>query len=89
MNKKSHNSKVYSEYKFCLLSNGGWQSVPLSREMKDKYDVNEYEYLLDGKHGVVMCPELNTKALVKLGLKRDGNYQEFSSPLLVQQLHCD
>ena len=42
-------NKVYSEYKFCLLSNGGWQSVPLSREMKDKYDVNEYEYLLDKK----------------------------------------
>ena len=40
--------------------------------------LKEYERLLDGKHGVVMCPELNTAALEKLGLKRDGSYQEFS-----------
>lgn len=38
----------------------------------------EYESLLDGKHGVVMCPQLNTQALEKIGLKRDGSYQEFS-----------
>lgn len=25
-----------------------------------------------------MCPELNTAALVKLGLQRDGTYQKFS-----------
>lgn len=40
--------------------------------------LKEYEPLLDGKHGVIMCPKLNTEALVKLGLKRDGSYQEFS-----------
>ena len=40
--------------------------------------LKEYEPLLDGKHGVVMCPKLNTAALVKLGLKRDGTYQKFS-----------
>ena len=40
--------------------------------------LKEYEPLLDGKHGTVMCPKLNTEALVKLGLKRDGSYQEFS-----------
>lgn len=40
--------------------------------------LKEYEPLLDGKHGVIMCPKLNTDALVKLGLKRDGSYQEFS-----------
>ena len=39
--------------------------------------LKEYEPLLDGKHGTVMCPKLNTEALVKLGLKRDGSYQEF------------
>ena len=39
--------------------------------------LKEYEPLLDGKHGVTMCPKLNTEALVKLGLKRDGSYQEF------------
>ena len=40
--------------------------------------INEYSLLLDGKHGVIGCPKLNTEALVKLGLKRDGSYQEFS-----------
>ena len=39
--------------------------------------LKEYELLLDGKHGVIGCPKLNTEALVKLGLKRDGSYQEF------------
>ncbi len=40
--------------------------------------LGEYEPLLDGKHGVSMCPKLNTQALEKLGLKKDGSYQEFS-----------
>lgn len=39
--------------------------------------LDEYGELLDGQHGVRMCPELNTIALVKLGLKRDGSCQEF------------
>ena len=40
--------------------------------------IREYEQLLDGKQGVVMCPKLNTSALEKLGLKRDGTFQQFS-----------
>ena len=40
--------------------------------------LDEYEPLLDGKHGTVMCPQLNTQALEKIGLKRDGSYQKFS-----------
>ena len=40
--------------------------------------LDEYEQLLDGKHGTVMCPQLNTQALEKIGLKRDGSYQKFS-----------
>ncbi|MGM9600104.1 MAG: glycosyltransferase family 32 protein [Faecousia sp.] len=39
--------------------------------------LKEYEPLLDGKHGVRMCPELNSRALEKLGLVRDGSYQKF------------
>lgn len=39
--------------------------------------LKEYDPLLDGQHGVVMCPSLNTSALVKLGLIPDGTYQEF------------
>lgn len=34
--------------------------------------LEEYEPLLDGRHGVVSCPGLNTAALVKLGLRQDG-----------------
>lgn len=36
----------------------------------------EYDPLLDGAHGVVGCPLLNTQALEKLGLVRDGSRQE-------------
>ena len=35
----------------------------------------EYEPLLDGAQGVIGCPTLNTQALVKQGLKRDGACQ--------------
>lgn len=38
--------------------------------------ISEYDDLLDGKHGVVGCPELNTRALVKAGLQKSGLYQE-------------
>ena len=40
--------------------------------------LREYDALLDGKHGVRGCPELNTRALLPFGLKRDGSYQELS-----------
>lgn len=39
--------------------------------------IKEYEPLLDGEHGVRMCPELNTRALEKIGLHRSGLYQEY------------
>lgn len=38
--------------------------------------LEEYAKLLDGKHGVISCPELNTKALVKYGLRCDGTKQQ-------------
>lgn len=38
--------------------------------------LEEYTDLLDGEHGVISCPELNTKALVKFGLSRDGTKQK-------------
>lgn len=37
--------------------------------------IEEYEPLLDGQHGVIGCPILNTKAMVKLGLKQNGQLQ--------------
>lgn len=37
--------------------------------------LEEYEPLLDGTHGTVGCPHLNTDALVKFGLKQNGKLQ--------------
>ena len=37
--------------------------------------LSEYEPLLDGEHGTIGCPVLNTQALEKLGLIRDGRKQ--------------
>lgn len=36
----------------------------------------EYDPLLDGNHGTNGCPILNTQALIKHGLTRDGRYQD-------------
>lgn len=38
--------------------------------------LKEYDGLLDGDHGTVGCPRLNTKALQKLGLQLNGQLQE-------------
>lgn len=37
--------------------------------------LQEYEVLLDGHHGVIGCPKLNTEALLKHGLVLNGGYQ--------------
>ena len=37
--------------------------------------INEYDELLDGKHGTVGCPILNTQALLDIGLERNGQMQ--------------
>lgn len=36
----------------------------------------EYHPLLDGEHGVIGCPILNTKALIKFGLNQNGVQQK-------------
>lgn len=38
--------------------------------------IHEYDFLLDGEHGVAMCPKLNTEALLKYGLKQNGMIQQ-------------
>ncbi|MDD6261537.1 MAG: glycosyltransferase [Clostridiales bacterium] len=40
--------------------------------------LDEYADLLDGKHGTVGCPKLNTSALAKLGLRPDGSMQNIA-----------
>ena len=42
----------------------------------------EYDALLDGEHGVISCPVLNTQAMVKQGLKRDGTLQDLGSAVV-------
>ena len=37
--------------------------------------LREYDVLLDGEHGTIGCPMLNTSALVKRGLVQDGSKQ--------------
>ncbi len=37
--------------------------------------LKEYDLYLDGKHGTIGCPIVNTNALIKLGLKQDGSLQ--------------
>ena len=37
--------------------------------------LEQYAPLLDGKHGVIGCPQLNTQALLKHGLKPNGKRQ--------------
>ena len=37
--------------------------------------IREYDPLLDGKHGIVGCPRLNTQALVRKGMKQNGEGQ--------------
>lgn len=44
--------------------------------------LHEYESFLDGNHGVVVCPKLNTQALKRLGLCQDGSLQEFSNSVI-------
>lgn len=38
--------------------------------------LKEYTPLLDGMHGIVGCPHLNTDALLKFGLKKNGKLQD-------------
>lgn len=40
--------------------------------------IAEYEPLLDGRHGVIGCPILNTQALAKLGMEKTGLLQKLS-----------
>lgn len=40
-----------------------------------KQMLQEYNPLLDGKHGVIGCPKLNTHALMKLGMEQNGEMQ--------------
>lgn len=44
--------------------------------------LNEYDQLLDGKHGTIGCPILNTSALLKYGLKQNGKKQTIDGAVI-------
>ena len=45
--------------------------------------LSEYDYLLDGMNGVCGCPKLNTAALEKLGLQKNGTYQMVADAVIL------
>ena len=45
--------------------------------------LKEYEPLLDGLHGTIGCPQLNTQALCALGLQQNGAYQEVNGAVIL------
>ncbi len=47
-----------------------------------KQMIAEYDELLDGEHGVVGCPTLNTQALVKCGLILNGQKQDLEGAVV-------
>lgn len=49
--------------------------------------LDEYDALLDGEHGTIGCPTLNTNALRKLGLKLNGMMQDLKS-IVVYPADC-
>lgn len=44
--------------------------------------LREYDELLDGQHGIIGCPVLNTKALVKKGLIQNGKKQDIDGAII-------
>lgn len=64
-----------------IASGLGFGSVPHGVAIETM--LAEYEELLDGEHGVKGCPRLNTYALLKLGMKQDGTYQNLSGSIVL------
>lgn len=44
--------------------------------------LQEYDQLLDGLHGTIGCPLLNTNALMKCGLKQNGQMQQIQDVVI-------
>lgn len=58
----------------------GFGSEPGNRIVKQM--IQEYAPLLDGQHGTIGCPHLNTDALLKFGLIQNGQKQELSDAIV-------
>ena len=73
---KTEDKSKNTDFGFGSIASGlGFGSVASGLALQTMLD--EYNSLLGGKSGTIGCPELNTQALVKLGLKRDGTHQIF------------
>lgn len=59
----------------------GFGSVAHGKAVRAMLD--EYDMLLDGNHGVITCPKLNTDALLKLGLRLGGELQNIDGTLVL------
>jgi hypothetical protein len=63
-----------NEYVASGLGFGAEAHHPIVQQM-----IKEYEPILDGQHGTVGCPILNTQALIKFGLVPNGRLQKFDN----------
>ena len=66
-----------NEYVATGLGFGAEPHNPVVRQM-----LQEYAPLLDGQHGTVGCPRLNTDALLKFGLKQNGEKQALAGAVV-------
>lgn len=80
-NLMSHEAFFGFETPEYVASGLGFGSVPHGTAIE--LMLSEYDELLDGEHGVKGCPRLNTSALLKLGLKQDGTYQNLSGTIIL------
>ena len=67
-NNEENSAFIASGLGFGSIANG----VAITEMLK------EYEPLIDGNHGTIGCPILNTKSLVRLGVIANGQLQRFS-----------
>lgn len=44
--------------------------------------IREYDQLLDGEHGIIGCPILNTESLLRFGLVRNGQFQRLNGAVV-------
>ena len=69
--------KTESEFISAAIASGlGFGSV--SNGIAVENMLKEYEPILDGQHGTIGCPRLNTLALAKMGVATNGELQRFS-----------
>lgn len=72
-------NQAYIGFETSKLVNTGMGFGSVAHGKMVRAMLEEYQPLLDGTQGVTGCPILNTNALVKLGMKKNGMLQKLSS----------